>query len=324
MGTRRRKYVGLENCSRFIDLFCGIGGFRVALEKKGLSCVFSSDIDGAVCNAYEKNFGHKPAGDITAIPEKKIPKHDVLCAGFPCQSFSIAGKRGGISTDNGRLFYEVVRIAEYHQPKVLILENVKNILTIDDRNVIELVERKFKDIGYIPHKYLLNASFFGIPQARERVYFVIIRRDLSDRTVCHAPKVTMEQIFLDDVLENEVDESLVVNRSDVVITRNAAELTHCLKPLRIGYVNKGGQGERIYSPKGHAVTLSAFGGGVGAKTGLYSTPQGIRRLTIRECKRIMGFEDSHFVISGMRGYTQLGNAVIPRIVGKIWDSMESV
>ncbi|MDR2737958.1 MAG: DNA cytosine methyltransferase [Puniceicoccales bacterium] len=94
-----------------------------------------------------------------------------------------------------------------------------------------------------------------------------------------------------------------------------------MKPIRIGYLNKGGQGERIYSVKGHAVTLSAFGGGIGAKTGLYSTPLGVRRLTITESKRIMGFGDSHHVSNGTRGYTQLGNAVIPRIVEKIWDGI---
>jgi DNA (cytosine-5)-methyltransferase 1 len=104
---------------KFIDLFCGIGGFRVALEKQGMECVFSSDIDKHAQESYYQNFGERPVGDISEIPEKTIPKHDVLCAGFPCQPFSISGKMNGIEDDRGRLFYEIIRTAQYHQPYVL-------------------------------------------------------------------------------------------------------------------------------------------------------------------------------------------------------------
>ncbi|MDR2629108.1 MAG: DNA cytosine methyltransferase [Puniceicoccales bacterium] len=305
----------------FIDLFCGIGGFRVALENKGLNCVFSCDIDLIVQSIYEKNFGDKPDGDVTSIPTKKIPPHDVLCAGFPCQPFSISGKMDGLTTDNGRLFYEIARIADYHMPKFLLLENVKNILSIDGGNVAKIIENKFESMGYVVHHHILNASFFGIPQARERVYFLIIRKDVAEGVEYLPPKETFDRVFLNDVLEERVDESLVVKRDDIVITKEDDELTNDLKPIRIGYLNKGGQGERIYSIKGHAVTLSAFGGGIGAKTGLYNTPLGVRRLTITESKRIMGFKDSHYVSDGTRGYTQLGNAVIPQIVERIWDGI---
>jgi DNA (cytosine-5)-methyltransferase 1 len=307
---------------RFIDLFCGIGGFRIALEGKGLECVYSCDVDKDVQDAYYKNFSEKPEGDITEISERRIPKHDVLCAGFPCQPFSISGKRDGMTMRNGRLFYEIIRIAQYHRPIVLLLENVKNILSIENGSVIKTIEQKVDDIGYKIQKHVLNASFFGVPQARERVYFVCIRKDLENdiKLKYSPPKETNKKIYLDDILEKEVERNLFIDRDDIVIEKEIHDRE--LKPLRVGYLNKGGQGERIYSPLGHAITMSAFGGGVGARTGLYKTEKGIRRLSINEGKSVMGFGLKHFVSEGLKGYQQLGNAVIPKMIANVWDSIK--
>ncbi len=307
---------------RFIDLFCGIGGFRVALQKKGLECVYSCDINKDIQDVYYKNFGEKPEGDITEILENRIPRHDILCAGFPCQPFSISGKKNGMNIHNGRLFYEIARIAAYHRPILLLLENVKNILSIDNCNVIKTIENKIDEIGYKMYKQVLNASFFGIPQSRERVYFVCIRKDLDDSIKVEylSPKEKNKQIYLENILENDVEKNLFVERNDIIIEREFFERE--LKPLRVGYLNKGGQGERIYSPLGHAITISAFGGGVGARTGLYKTERGIRRLSINESKIVMGFNSSHFVSEGLRGYQQLGNAVIPKMIENVYDSIK--
>ena len=309
---------------KFIDLFCGIGGFRLALEKRGLQCVFSSDIDPNAQEIYEHNFKEKPHGDIIEIPSKKIPKHDILCAGFPCQPFSISGKHGGVSDPGGRLFYEIQRIAEYHKTPILILENVKNILVIDGGNVIKTMENKLDKIGYDLFKHVLNASYFGIPQSRERVYFVALRKDMKtkNKPSYTPPNENRKKIFLDDILEKEVDNEFIIKRTDIQITKNEDDIEHNLKPIRVGTVNKGGQGERIYSPKGHAITQSAFGGGVGARTGLYNTQQGIRRLTIDECKCVMGFPIKHKVSAGLQGYQQLGNAVVPAMIGYVYDSIK--
>jgi DNA (cytosine-5)-methyltransferase 1 len=311
---------------KFIDLFCGIGGFRVALEKRGLECVFSSDIDTYVQEAYKQNFGEKPVGDIMEVSPKKIPKHDILCAGFPCQPFSISGKRGGVSDPRGRLFYEIYEIAKAHQPHVLLLENVKNILIIDGGKVINTIERKLNEIGYVLYKHILNASYFGIPQARERVYFVCLKKDIKPNNSLNyePPKETCKKIFLEDILEKEVDKDFIVERNDIQIMKSERELNNKLEPIRIGIVNKGGQGERIYSPKGHAITQSAHGGGVGSRTGLYNTWQGIRRLTINECKKVMGFPVKHRVSAGVQGYQQLGNAVVPDMIGYVYDSIAKV
>lgn len=307
---------------KFIDLFCGIGGFRVALEERGLECVYSCDIDKDVQDIYYKNFGEKPDGDITEVLERKIPKHDILCAGFPCQPFSISGKMNGMNIQNGRLFYEIIRIAQYHKPIVLLLENVKNILSIENHNVIKTIEQKVDEIGYKMYKHVLNASFFGVPQARERVYFVCIRKDLKNdvKLKYSPPKETNKKIYLENVLEKDVDKNLFIKRNDIVIEKEV--FNRELKPLRVGYLNKGGQGERIYSPLGHAITISAFGGGAGARTGLYQIGDRIRRLSINECKSIMGFNQSHYVSENLKGYQQLGNAVIPKIIGNVWDSIK--
>jgi|TARA_R100000049_G_C1930984_1_gene74962 DNA (cytosine-5)-methyltransferase 1 len=307
---------------KFIDLFSGIGGFRIALERKGMECVFASDIDEKANQAYKQNFGDKPYGDITEIPEKRIPKHDILCAGFPCQSFSISGEMKGLDDNRGRLFYEIVRIAQYHQPYVLLLENVKNILTVDNGQVIKTIETKLDEIGYRLHKHVLNSSYFGIPQSRERVYFVGLRKDIGpDAKLSYSsPRETRNKIYLEDMIDHGADKSLFIKRDDVVIDYKHRE--HELKPIRIGVVNKGGQGERIYSIKGHAVTLSAYGGGVGARTGLYLVDEGVRKLSIDECKKLMGFPTTYYVSEGVRGFQQLGNAVIPAMIGYVYDQVK--
>jgi len=307
---------------KFIDLFCGLGGFRLPLENRGYECVFSSDIDKHVRDSYLVNFGEMPKGDITQIKASEIPKHDLLCAGFPCQSFSISGKQGGISDSRGALFYEILRIAEYHKPSVLLLENVKNILTINNGNVIKTIVKELQKLDYKLSINLLNASNYGIPQARERVYFVAIKKGLSiDYT---PPAETFKEVYLDDILEHSVDDNLFLQRNDIEITKDENGLAYALKPIRVGIVNLGGQGERIYSIKGHAITQSAYGGGVGAKTGLYNTLQGIRKLTVTECKRVMGFPDSHNVGNGVQGYKQLGNAVVPAMIENVYKSIGDI
>jgi len=307
---------------KFVDLFCGIGGFRVALERQGMACVFSSDNDVRVQEAYYQNFGDKPYGDITDMHEKKIPKHDILCAGFPCQSFSISGNKMGIKDKRGRLFYEIIRIAQYHQPYVLLLENVKNILTIDNGKVIKTIETKLNEIGYNVHIHVLNASHFGVPQSRERAYFVCLRRDIEAgiNLKYKPPKESFKKVYLENMLEKSVDKKLFIDRDDIKIEREITE--HALRPIRIGMVNKGGQGERIYSIKGHSVTLSAYGGGVGARTGLYLTSNGIRKLSITECKALMGFPQDHIVSDGVQGFQQLGNAVIPEMITHVYESIK--
>ena len=301
----------------FIDLFAGIGGFRVALENQGLTCVFSSENDTEASRIYHNNFGEKPHGDITAINEKDIPAHDILCAGFPCQSFSISGNHTGFKDDRGQLFYDIVRIADYHKPTLLLLENVKNILRVHDGTVIKAIRNTLDEIGYTVCISLLNASHYGVPQSRSRVYFTCLRKGIGLKF--EKPKPTHEQVFLRDFLDEEVKRHLIIQRDDIFIEK-VDEPEPQNAPIRIGRVNKGRQGERIYHPNGHSITLSADGGGIGAKTGLYLIDGYVRKLSLSEGKRVMGFPDDHYV-SDSRGYKQLGNAVIPKMVSLIYNGV---
>lgn len=302
----------------FIDLFAGIGGFRVALEKQGLTCVFSSEIDGEASRVYYDNFREKPYGDITTIHAKDIPAHDILCAGFPCQSFSISGNHTGFKDDRGQLFYDIVRIADYHKPDLLLLENVKNILRVHDGAVIQAIRNALDEIGYTVYTSLLNASHYGIPQSRSRVYFTCLKKGIGLRF--KEPKPTHEQVFLRDILDEDAETDLIIRRDDIFIER-ADEPEPKAAPIRIGRVNKGRQGERIYHPNGHSITLSADGGGIGAKTGLYLINGYVRKLSLSEGKKVMGFPNRHYVSDSRFGYKQLGNAIIPKMVSLIYNGV---
>ncbi|MDR0660384.1 MAG: DNA cytosine methyltransferase [Prevotellaceae bacterium] len=166
----------------FIDLFCGIGGFHQALASLGGTCVFASDIDEECRRVYLDNYGLEPVGDITKVDEREIPPHDVLCAGFPCQAFSKAGKRLGIDDPRGTLFYDIVRIAEYHKPAYLLLENVRNLAGHDGGNTWRVIRNNLCKIGYsVPDQPIIfSPHYLGIPQHRERVFILCVRKDLGE------------------------------------------------------------------------------------------------------------------------------------------------
>ena len=161
---------------KFIDLFCGIGGFHLAMRGIKSKCVFASEWDKNCQDVYEKNFKIKPHGDITKIDEKNIPEHDLLFAGFPCQAFSISGKRLGFEDARGTLFFDVARIIKFHNPKVIFLENVKNFLRHDNGKTMQVVKSILEELNYNVFFSLLNASNYEVPQSRERIYIVAFKK----------------------------------------------------------------------------------------------------------------------------------------------------
>lgn len=175
---------------KFIDLFCGVGGFHLALKEFGAECVFASDIDADCRQVYTNNFGLEPHGDITKVSEKDIPSHDIICAGFPCQAFSKAGYRKGVGDPRGTLFYEIVRIAKHHQPKYLILENVRNLAGHDGGNTWKVIRYNLREIGYnVPEEPIIfSPHYLGIPQHRERVFILCKRKDLGELPTFHFDK----------------------------------------------------------------------------------------------------------------------------------------
>ena len=295
----------------FIDLFAGLGGFRLALESLGAKCVYSNEWDVPVQKVYADNFGDIPEGDITKVDEKTVPNHDILCAGFPCQAFSISGKQRGFEDSRGTLFFDVARIIKEKKPKIVFMENVKNFVSHDGGRTLSVVKATMEELGYTFFYKVLNAVDYGVPQKRERIYMVCFRNDLNITSFAY-PKPFKLTRHVEDVLlnDNELIKNLYVNRSDMYMN-DVIDNKYSNKSIRLGIVNKGGQGERIYSTKGIAVTLSAHGGGIFAKTGGYLIDGKTRRLHPRECARLMGFPDSYKICSNNnQAYKQFGNSVI--------------
>ncbi|MEE1243464.1 DNA cytosine methyltransferase [Frisingicoccus sp.] len=295
----------------FIDLFAGLGGFRIALESLGARCVYSNEWDIPVQKVYASNFGDIPEGDITQVDEKNIPDHDILCAGFPCQAFSISGKQRGFEDSRGTLFFDVARIVREKQPKIVFMENVKNFAIHDHGQTLEVVKRTMEELGYTFYQKVLNAVDYGIPQKRERIYMICFRNDLGVEDFSYPKPFELTKHVEDFLFEDEtMVEHLYVNRPDTYMN-GLVDDKYSNKSIRLGIVNKGGQGERIYSTKGIAITLSAYGGGVFAKTGGYLVNGKIRKLHPRECARIMGYPDSYKISdSASQAYKQFGNSVV--------------
>src|SRR4051812_31024687 len=194
---------------RFIDLFCGIGGFRIAFEQLGCKCVFSSDWDKHSQITYEANFGERPHGDIYSVAESSIPKHEILCAGFPCQPFSIAGvskklslgrKHGFEDKEQGNLFFAIQDIIETHQPDAFVLENVKNLQNHDSGHTFDVIyDALTKALGYNVHFKVINAKSV-VPQNRERIFIV----GFKDNRVFEFPEFPAEGPTLSTILDKRV------------------------------------------------------------------------------------------------------------------------
>ena len=164
---------------KFIDLFCGIGSFHYSFDKMGWKCVLASDIDETVHDVYEKNYGMKPVGDIYDINPDDIPHYDVLCAGFPCQPFSNAGKHGGFGDERGILFLEIIRLMKAAKPKVAVLENVSALKSHDKGKTFKIICEKIEEQGYTVHHKVLKCSDYGLPQMRKRIFMVCVRNDIT-------------------------------------------------------------------------------------------------------------------------------------------------
>lgn len=295
----------------FIDLFAGMGGFRLALESLGAKCVYSNEWDKHAQQTYSINFNEIPEGDITQVDEKTIPDHDILCAGFPCQAFSISGKQKGFEDSRGTLFFDVARIVKEKTPMVVFLENVKNFATHDGGNTLDAVRNTMKELGYSFDYNVLNPTNYGMPQKRERIYIVCFRNDLERASFAFPKPFKLKRYVEDFLLPNIEVERYIVERDDLVLNDNSNTIKNSNSTIRVGTVGKGGQGERVYSPKGIAITLSAYGGGIFSKTGGYLIDGKTRRLSPRECARLMGFPDSYKLNPNeSQAYKQLGNSVV--------------
>jgi len=285
---------------KFIDLFSGIGGFHAAAASLGGKCVFASEIDVEARKAYEANYGFTPLGDITQIPAKSIPSHNILFAGFPCQPFSIIGNKLGFSDTRGTLFFEIARILKEKQPECFVLENVKQLATHDAGRTIQVIQDSLRELGYKVYWRILNAIDYGIPQKRERIIIVGFR----DHTAEFSFPLAIPMKPLKEILEpdDRIDRKHFVSDS---IKQKRLRSHSSVYPISIWHENKSGN----ISSHPYSCALRA-----GASYN-YLLVNGVRRLTPREMLRLHGFSDSFKIVcNDAQTRKQAGNAVpVPMI-----------
>lgn len=313
---------------KFIDLFAGIGGFRIGFERVGFQCIFSSEIDSHAREMYFHNFGEFPAGDIKEIEIKTIPNFDILLAGFPCQPFSIAGEKKGFNDIRGTLFFDIAKILEYHQPKVVVLENVKHFKNHDRGKTLATILNTLNNLGYTTNWTLLNAINFGVPQNRERTIIV----GCLDKIEFDFSKLKRNKVKkLKDILENDNQEKFEYLKEDeyTLISNPKQQLSGLIfagyrnKNIRVNGIRPDTkhlsrvhkQPNRIYSSEGSHPTLSSQ-----ESAGRYYILHDgkVRKLTLRECYRLMGFPDDFKLIgSKAKLYNRVGNSIVIPMVEEI-------
>ena len=304
---------------KFIDLFAGIGGFRIAFQELNGKCVYSSEWNKYAKKTYDANFGEVPFGDITKTDEKKIPDHDILVGGFPCQPFSIAGvskknslgkKHGFLDETQGTLFFDISRIIKEKKPKAFLLENVKNLKSHDKGNTFKVIEKTLRKLGYIVFSKVIDARHY-VPQHRERIFIVGFSKEhFSESIVFNFPEPPEEKQKFKSILERKVDKKYT-------LTDN---LWTYLQAYAKKHREKGnGFGFGMTDLNGVSRTLSARyykdGSEVLIPQGKGDNP---RRLTPEECKRLMGFPPEFKIkdigVSDTQLYRQFGNSVAVPVV----------
>jgi DNA (cytosine-5)-methyltransferase 1 len=289
----------------FIDLFAGIGGIRLGIEEIGGKCVFSSEFDKHAQKTYFDNYGEMPSGDITLIDEKTIPPFDMLCAGFPCQPFSIAGKMEGFHDTRGRgnLFFDILRIIKYHKPSILFLENVKNLKTHDNGNTYKFIKEALEKEGYCVFAKVLNAKDFGLPQNRERIFIVCF---LNRIPFCF-PESTGQIVKVGDILDSQVDDKYTIS-DKLWLGHQRRKLEHKQKGNGFGY-------SMFDANSPYTSTISARYYKDGSEILIAQRDKNPRKITPKEASRLQGFPET-FIInpSDNQAYKQFGNSVPINVV----------
>lgn len=308
---------------KFIDLFAGIGGFRLAFQNLGGKCVFTSEWNYFAQKTYERNFGEVPFGDITKVDADNIPEHDILLAGFPCQPFSIAGvskknslgrAHGFLDKTQGTLFFDVARIIERKRPKMFLLENVKNLVSHDKGRTFQIIRETLQELNYTIHSSVLDGQSY-VPQHRERIFIVgfdnkVFKGDQS----FNFPETLDTTSAIEDILERSVDPKYTL--SD--------KLWEYLQMYAKKHKEKGnGFGFGLTPLDGIARTLSARYYKDGSEILIGQHRKNPRRLTPRECARIQGYPESFDItaVSDNQAYKQFGNSVVVPLVQAVGKNM---
>ena len=307
---------------RFIDLFCGIGGFHVALAKHGNLCVFACDIDRLARRAYCSNFGIEPAGDITKIKESDVPNCDILCAGFPCQPFSIMGKQLGRFDKRADVFDDIIRIANAKKPMLCLLENVPFILTADNGYWLNKMHHDFAKAGYCLHYYKLNSAHFGVPQARKRIYFVAIRNDVNLTT--NKPLPTFQLTPVGNIIDQDTEHKTACE--PYVLYKKKPEQQSLQGTFDLQKFKARAIGNIVpVKNKLRKVDHCIVGSDAPYSTVLCSNNKWVLfnskviQLNTDELKQVMGFDKQHYAPR----VRLIGNAVIPAMVDAVYANISN-
>lgn len=301
----------------FIDLFAGIGGFRIALENLGGKCLFSSEWNKFARMTYQANYGDEPVGDIRLVPENGVPEHDILTAGFPCQPFSIAGiskknslgqPHGFLDRLQGNLFFDIARIIREKRPKAFILENVKNLIRHDKGKTFRIIRRTLTaELNYNIFWKVIDAGYY-VPQHRERIIIVGFRNESFPQAEFRFPDTERRGVRVSDILIEEVPEKYTLTDHLWQYLQNYA-LKHKMKGNGFGF--------SLVDPEKatHTRTLSARYYKDGSEILIRQEGKNPRMLTPKECGRLMGFPEEFKVpVSDVQAYKQFGNSVVPEVI----------
>tara|TARA_Y100001958_G_C21240905_1_gene568591 strand:- start:2304 stop:3335 length:1032 start_codon:yes stop_codon:yes gene_type:complete len=317
-----QSYENNQKVVKYIDLFCGLGAFHTAFNRNNqyqdnihYKCVLACDIDEGVRNIYEENYGIKPEGDINKINIAAMPDFDILCAGFPCQPFSIAGNQKGFEDKTrGNLFYRILEIIDEKQPHTLMLENVKNLHTIHKGETFKVIKSELEKRGYNVSYKVIDSRYYNSPQSRQRIYI------MCNKTTSYKFKEVKNPIVpVSTIIDNSI--------TTFFDYQEKYKLESCTGKSMMKYklINKitgkgGRQGERVYDITKCGPTICASSGGPGAKTGLYYIDGKIRTLSVDETLKMFGFDKSYKYESlknkkNMLFY--LGNSIVVNVVEQL-------
>lgn len=307
---------------KYIDLFCGLGAFHTAFNKNNkvqnnikYKCVYACDINEGVRNIYEENYGIKPDGDINKINIDDIPNFDILCAGFPCQPFSIAGSQKGFADKTrGNLFYKILEIVDKKQPNTLMLENVKNLHSIHDGEPFVIIKTALEDRGYNISYKVIDSRYYNSPQSRQRIYIICTKNSNYIFREINNPIIPVSSI-IDNTITTYFDYNLKYN----------LEKCNGKSMMKYKLINKktgkgGRQGERVYDLTKCGPTICATSGGPGAKTGFYDFGGKIRTLSIKETLQMFGFDISYKYESLLNKNDMLyylGNSIVVNVLEEL-------
>lgn len=317
----------------FIDLFCGIGGIRLGMESQGFNCIMSSDINTECQKTYKANFNETPQGDIKLIDEKNVPDHNILCAGFPCQPFSISGKQKGFDDTRGTLFFEICRIINAKKPQIVFLENVKHLVYHDHGKTLDTILNNLKELGYNVSWRVLNGSDYGVPQNRERIIIIgSLNNKFDFEKIKNKPRGRLLD-YLDSDGEFEYllpsEYTLLKNpkqqpSSGLIFAgyRNKSIRKVGVRPgtEHLSRVHK--QPNRIYSVYGIHPTLPSQE--TSGRYFILTSENRVRKLTLNECWRIMGFPEKYKKVSATgEQYKQLGNSVCVPMIAAVAEEIRN-